>query len=186
MTAQIHDHVRFNKECYSLVGVAGGPLVTPEQFGVESEMCCTACHRGFYVTYDLTDSGFYLRDLTISRWERDYVHIDGVWPESKSEDDYPTYRNLNIPVPFTGQLRLATGFIEYLYVHMGFQNPTSFRTVYDLTLENGKMVKLENRSKDMAWKRVWGFMCRPFRFLIRMIQKNDGISKSFTLDMDKA
>jgi len=40
-------------------------------------------------------------------------------------------------------------YIEERYVHMGFQAPTAFRKVLDLTLENGRLVKHEDRSKDM-------------------------------------
>ncbi|MEI7636332.1 MAG: hypothetical protein WCJ37_03445 [Syntrophus sp. (in: bacteria)] len=164
MTAQIHDRIRFNKESYGILSVAGGPLVTPEQFGTSSEIADSSCWRRYYVVYELTDSGFYLRELTMLRRDGDYVPIDGVLPESDKESDYPTYHNLNVPVPFSGRIRIARGFIEDLYVHGGFQSPTAFRTVYDLTLENGRMVKMKDRSKVMAIGRIWDSLCRPFRF----------------------
>ncbi len=113
MTAQINDTIKFNNEYFSIVGVAGEPLVTLELFGTESQMHDTFCYRGFYVLYELTGEGLCLRELTMCRWERDYVPIDGVLPTREHEDDdYPTYRNLNIPVPFTGQICLARDFIS--------------------------------------------------------------------------
>jgi len=188
MTAQAHDHVVFNKEYFSIVGVAGGPLVTPEQFGMKGESWSTDLYRGFYANYELTKSGLFLNELRIIMMERKYLPIDGVLPEKATGDNefaYPTYRNLKVPVPFTGQIRLARDFIGECYVHMGFQSPTAFRTVYDLTLENGRMVKLKDRSKDMEKKRNRGVLGRTFRSLLRIIKRENSISKSFTLDMDK-
>jgi hypothetical protein len=121
----------------------------------------------------------------MSRWEGDYVPIDGVFPKRENEDDDPTYHNLNVPVPFTGQIRLARDFIEDRYVHMGFQKPTTFRTVYDLTLENGRVLNLMDRSQDMEKKRNRGILGRIYRSLIRKIKGENWIQKSFTLDMDK-
>ena len=185
MTAQIHDTVRFNKELYYLVGVAGGSLVTPEQFGMQSEMHDTSCWRGFYVRYEITNSAFFLRELTMSKDDGNYSPIDGIMPEKDDEYDYPTYRNLNITVPFTGQLRLARDFIEKRYVHMGFQKPTSFMTVYDITLENGKMIKMKDRSKAMKRNRVTNLFIRPFRVPIQYFSGKHFVSRCFSLDMSK-
>lgn len=54
MTAQIPDTFIFNGEEYSLIGMKGGDLISPEQFGMLPGMLHTACYRGFYATYELT------------------------------------------------------------------------------------------------------------------------------------
>ena len=182
MTAQISDTFIFKGEVYDLIGMQGGNLVTPEQFGMHPDMIHTACYRGFYATYKLMEDRLYLRQLTLCEKDGNYLPINGIQPEM-NEDAAASYRNLNVQVPFTGQIRLATDFIEELYVHMGFQKPTAFRTVYDITLENGRVVELKDRSSDMQKKR--GKYRRYYRRLIQIVRREDEISKAFSLDMDK-
>ena len=55
MTAQISDTFLFKGDEYSLIGMNGGDLASPEQFGMEPEMIHTACYRGFYATYEFTE-----------------------------------------------------------------------------------------------------------------------------------
>ena len=182
MTAQISDTFIFKGEGCGLIGMEGGPLVTPEQFGMNPTMMDTSCYRGFYVCYELTEDGLYLRGLTLREENNNYLHIDSVLPEK--DDDYNfSYRNLNVPVPFTGQIRLAKEFIRELYVHMGYQKPTAFVTVYDITLENGKIIDVKDRSREMEKKR--GAFRRYYRRLIQIIRRENQITKAFSLDMDK-
>lgn len=47
MTAQISDTFLFKGDQYSLIGMSGGDLISPEQFGMEPKMIHTACYRGF-------------------------------------------------------------------------------------------------------------------------------------------
>lgn len=47
MTAQIPDTVIYQGEQYSLIGVSGGELVAPQQFGMQLRLLHTASYRGF-------------------------------------------------------------------------------------------------------------------------------------------
>ena len=156
-------------------------MTSPEQFGMRPEMLHTACYRGFYATYELTETGLYLRELTLCEKDGNYLPINGVSPEK--EELQASYYNLSIPVPFTGRIRLAKDFIKELYIHMGYQKPTAFRTVYDITFENGRMVNLKDRSRDMELK--CGLLRRSFRNLSRLIRREDPILRAFSLYMDK-
>ncbi|MDP2227121.1 MAG: hypothetical protein Q8J78_06560, partial [Moraxellaceae bacterium] len=55
---------------------------------------------------------------------------------------------------FTGKIRLARDFIEELNVPTGYQKPTSFRTVLDITLKDGHIVEIKDRSEEMEKGRV--------------------------------
>ena len=66
------------------------------------------------------------------------------------EDYQATYNGLSVMIPFTGELRLARGFIKDLYVHMGFQKPSPFETVLDMTLKDGKLIATKDRSQAVA------------------------------------
>lgn len=81
-------------------------------------------------------------------------------------------------VPFTGKIRLAKDFPEELYIHMGYQKPTAFKTVLDITLKEGRVVEIKDRSQEMEEKRG-------------AFQKHDEsgnmiqtIDEAFSLDMD--
>lgn len=127
MTAQISDTFRFKGEEYLLIGMTEGVLASPEQFGMKPEMLHTACYRGFYSTYELTEEALYLRELTLRERNERYLPIRETQPEI---DDYQaTYRGLSEVISFTGKIRLAKDFIKELYIHMGYQKPTSFKTV---------------------------------------------------------
>jgi len=180
LTAQIPDRVIFRDEEYELIGLAGGELFNPVQFGMEPAMISTACYRGFYATYELTGDVLYLQQVTLREKHGKYPPIQGIEAECdpfRGEILQGTYHSLDFPMPFSGKLRLAKDFIEELYVHMGFQDATAFRTVYDLTLEAGKLVEVEDRSEEVekirgAFKEE--YMNDPFA----------NIDKAFSLDLD--
>ncbi len=176
MTAQISDTFILKGKNYQLIGIDGGELVSPEQFGMVPTMMHTACYRGYYSTYELTDSELILRELTLSEKNGNYLPINGINPEK--EEYQATYRDLGLVVPFTGKMRFARGLIEEFYVHMGFQKASAFKTVLDFTLKEGKIVEVRDRSKDAKRKR--GEFKKRFESedMIKMIDE------AFDLDMD--
>jgi hypothetical protein len=176
MTAQISDTIIFKGEKYALIGMKGSDLISPEQFGMCPEMMNTACYRGFYATYEINETGLFLQDLTLRERDGNYLPIDGVVPEK--EDYQASYHKLSVRVPFSGKLRLAKDFIDELYIHMGFQKPTAFKTVLDLTFEDGKVVELKDRSKEMEQKRG------AFKKYYDSGNMNQTIEVAFSLDMD--
>lgn len=143
---------------------------------MEPEMLHTACYRGFYATYELTEDALYLRRLTLNEKNGNYVPIGGVEPERG--DHEATYRGLGEVVPFTGKLRLAKDFIEDFYIHMGFQKPTAFRTVFDVTLDDGRPVDVRDRSQEMEAKRG------EFKRCYESGDIREGIEHAFSLEMD--
>jgi len=49
MTAQIHDHVVYQGEGYSILGIEGDGLLSPADFGMTPTEMHTACYRGYYL-----------------------------------------------------------------------------------------------------------------------------------------
>jgi hypothetical protein len=176
MTAQINDTFWYRGDAYSLVGVAGRGLASPAQFGMEPEMMGTACYRGFYAVYELTDEAMHLKCLALNEKHGKYPPIDGV--EATRLIPYAEYKGLNVSIPFTGKLRLAKDLVEELYVHMGFQKPTAFKTVLDITLEKGQIIDVEDRSREMEQKRG------AFKERYESGNPLETIEQAFSLDMD--
>ncbi len=176
MTAQISDTFIFKCEEHSLIGMKGGDLASPEQFGMEPKMLHTACYRGFYASYELTEEALYLRKLTLREMNGNYLPIEGIQPAK--EEYQATYHGLSVVVPFTGKIRLAKDFIKELYIHMGYQKLTAFKTVLDITLKSGRVVEIKDRSQEMEEKR--GAFKKHYESG-NMIQT---IDEAFSLDMD--
>ncbi len=178
MTGQISDTFLFKGDEYSLIGMKGGDLVSPEQFGMEPEHLHTACHRGFYATYELTGEALYLRELTLREKNGRYLRIGDVKPKKSVKYKVARYHGLSVIVPFTGTIRLAKDFIDEFYIHMGYQKPTAFKTVLDITLQHGKVVEVKDRSQEMERKRG-GF--KEHYESGNMLER---IEEAFSLDMD--
>ena len=176
MTAQISDTFIFEAEEYSLIGIRGGDLASPEQFGMEPKMLSTACYRGFFATYEVTREALYLRELTLREKNGNYLPIEGIQPETGNHR--ATYHGLNVRVSFTGKIRIAKGFIHDLYIHMGYQKASAYETVLDLTLNDGRIVKILDRSKEMEQKRG------AFKKHYESGNKFEKIEEAFSLDMD--
>lgn len=101
---------------------------------------------------------------------------DGVKPDTRTGYQ-ATYNGLNIKVNFTGEIRLAKDFIYEHYVHWGFQKPTAFKTVLDITLRDGHVVEIKDRSKDMEKKRG------EFKRRFESGEPDQLIEEAFSLDM---
>ena len=161
---------------YSLIGIAKGFLPSPEIFGMVPEMLHTACYRGYYCTYELTSEQLLLKELTLKEVEGNYLPIDGVEPVD--DDGAQTYKGLHHRVPFTGKLRLAKDFIEELYIHMGYQKASAFRTVLDCTFADGRVTCIHDRSDEMEKKRG------EFKKKYGSSNCTDAVDDAFSLDMD--
>ena len=176
MTSQISDKFLFKGDEYSLIAMTEGSLASPEQFGMEPEMIHTACYRGFYATYELTGDALYLRALTLREKNGNYLPIGTIQPVT--EDYQATYRGLSEVIPFTGKIRLAKDFIEEMYIHMGYQKPTSFKVVLDIALKDGQVVEIRDRSQEMEQKRG------AFKQHYESGDMVQTIEEAFSLDMD--
>lgn len=122
--------------------------MTPGQFGMEPAMMHTGCYRGYHCTYELTEQGLLLRQLTLRERNGRYLPIGGIEPTM--EEFRATYHGLAISVPFTGRLTLAKDLIPGRYVHMGYQEPTAFNTVLRVELAGGMITATEDVSAGMS------------------------------------
>lgn len=176
MTAQVSDTFIYKGKEYWLIGIDGDKLPEPKDFGMKPVWISTACWRGFYSTYEITDNLMYLKEMTLSVKKNNYKLINGVKPII---DGYQaTYKDINFRVSFTGKIRIAKDFIQELYVHMGFQKPSAFKKVIDLKFEDGRIVETNDRSKEVA--AIRGSFKEHYETM-RVIKK---VKRAFSLDMD--
>jgi hypothetical protein len=132
---------------YDLIGVAGGDILTPMQFGTPPRGLHTARHA----TYELTMDALYLIALTFKEENVYYLPVGEIGPCQDSSQT--TYQGLSMVIPFTGKIRLAKDFIKEPYIHMGYQKAIAFKTVLDVALQDGEVAEVKNRSWEMGQKR---------------------------------
>jgi len=132
----------------SLAGVKGEGLFDPTDHGLKPVMISTACWRGFVCTYEVVEVRLRLRDLEIGL-DDDQVELCGRRPQ-RERFGGQRFTELAHPVPFTGGLLLADGFIQELYVHMGFHPAWKFEVVHELIFADGELTSAADRSREIA------------------------------------
>ena len=161
MTAQAMDLVRWRDRTWALVGIDGGPLFDPGDFGIVPHMLHTAAWRGFICTYGVAHDGLRLEGLQIgfdqATNERALAGsppiIGGATPEQQGTGSVWHYDGAELPIAFTGALRIGDGFVRELYVHMGFAPAWKFEEVHELRFEAGRLRSSEDLSADMRRER---------------------------------
>jgi hypothetical protein len=149
MTAQIHDQCLVGGQRYDIAGIAGDELFAPGAHGLKPVPWSTGCWRGYVVTYALRNRRLVVRELAVnlSSPKREGVEKVPAPPLRDAEARRPAgpygfeylYEDMALPVAYTGGLLLARGFIEDLYVHMGFHPAWKYEEVLELIFEEGRL-----------------------------------------------
>lgn len=159
MTGQISDQFKYEGEVYNLVGLNGVGLYTPQDFGITTQVASTACWRGYQMFYDCVDGELILDCMHMRTNDR--ISINGVEPSESGEGNVMAFFNayyddLSLKTKFTGTILLGKDFIREMYVHMGFQSAESYRTVYEIQVTNGDIIKVIDLSARMEERRSRG------------------------------
>lgn len=151
MTAQISDTFIYQEQKYNLVALQGEGLIVPQDYNMQPEMLHTACYRGFYSTYEVTDDGLFLIEMVIGEVKDGYKSIQGIMPYADG-NRYTTYKGLRLLVPFTGIIRLGKDFINTHSVNMGYQKASAYATLLELTFDAGIIVLIKDLSSSNSKK----------------------------------
>ena len=160
MTAQIDDYFMINDMNLSISGISGKELFDPSSLGLKPVSSCTACWRGYQAVYAISESRLVLDKFYVGLFtdQDNYIPLDGppingVLPTlSKNKNDWFNnhYIGLDHQLDYTGGLLLTSGFIEELYVHMGFHPAWKYEFVYELVFSKGILKEEYDRSKQIA------------------------------------
>jgi len=160
VTAQIDDVFRFHEREYCVAGISAGELFDPSLLNLEPFGTCSACWRGYQAIFGVSASRLILDALHVNLLKpgKDYQREEGhaingmkpTGPKRKYDWFNNHYERLNYHLEYTGGLLLADGFIEELYVHMGFHPAWKYQTVIELIFEAGILTREFDRSERMA------------------------------------
>ena len=180
MTSQISDTFIYQGEEYYLVALKGEGLITPQDYGMQPQMLDTACYRGFYSTYEITDNSLFLTKMVIGQVEGEYKPIQGSLPDVPKGNKYggETYYNLRLFTPFTGTIQLGKNFMREYSVNMGYHKASAYATLLEFSLSNGKIVSV----KDLSCENSNQLGAFKNKFKKSNIEK--AIADSFSLDIE--
>jgi hypothetical protein len=150
MTAQFSDPIEYRGQSYSIAGRNGTGLFEPTEYGMKPVGRCSACWHGFVCTYIVAGQRLLLDQLAICL-DQSAPTLFGVEPrpdEGKIRLFDVVYEALRHPVPYSGGLLLARGFIDELYVHMGFHPAWKYREVHEVVFHNGEVVHETDRAEQ--------------------------------------
>jgi hypothetical protein len=135
-----------------------------------------ACDGDFRAVYDLTPVGLYLRKPGSNEENGGYPPSEGSDP---SGDVHQSGRSGEaVPVSFTGKIRLARDFINQPRVAVAYQKAIAFRKVFDITLKEGQVVGILDRSGEMELKRD------ALKECCRFPDRLEKVLYAFSLDLD--
>lgn len=147
---------------FSIAGISGSGLFDPAALGIEPQATCTACWRGYVAHYSILNGGLFLTSLDIGLPQDQAIlartgsgpKLFEVLPSLREDQLLGThYEGFQQPIPFTGGLLLADGFIRDLYVHMGFHPAWKYTNVRELLFEEGRVTRDDDRSEEIAAQR---------------------------------
>ena len=150
MTAQMPDSFLLQDKKYSIAGVNGVGLYVPQEHNLEPLPRITSCWRGYVCTYKSPEDKLVLDTLQVNLG-RAGPPIEGVEPVFSNSCLFDnTYKEMDLPVNFTGGLLVADGFVHDLYVHMGFHPAWKYETVFELVVSQGRVLETSDVSREMS------------------------------------
>lgn len=159
MTAQEPDLVELGGATYDLLPGSALLYDPRAELGVEPIMRSTALRRGYHCVYAVADARLILTALTLTleavavpRMAELSVAYLGRGAEVPREGEM-RYTDLTTPVQASGELLLGSGFLEQYYEHGGLAPAWKYETVLAVTVEDGVVTSVTDRSADNADKR---------------------------------
>lgn len=149
MPAQFHDGFDINDECYSISAVEHPEdLFDCARYNLMPKMKDKACKRGYTVIFRLSDDQQLIMDrLYTNNRGKPAPPINDVMPiPLKNPAGNLFYRNINMPIAYTGGIVITTEIISSVVANAGFQPPINFKTVLELTFEEGVCIKQDDLS----------------------------------------
>ena len=64
----------------------------------------------------------------------------------KAHFGHRVYKDVNIPIPYTGKILLGDGFMREYYIHMGFQRGWAYKKLIELVFEEGILLECNDLS----------------------------------------
>lgn len=189
MTAQIGDRFIFRGNNYSIVAISTPIKFNPIQFGITPLSLGTACWAGYWCEYDISKEGIVLKNLYINSKDNNYPPINGVEAEGGEDKDFKymghhLYKNIGIPVKYTGKILVGKDFLREYYIHMGYQRAWAYQTLVEFIFEYGSLLDTVDHSQmaERLREEMKKNTGKPKPYIEQDIPRF--VKNSFSLDID--
>lgn len=154
MSAQIMDSIMINNDEYFLTDVTDfRNLFIPTEYGLNPNMRCTVCYRGYWCQYQIKNMYFFLKDLCMFNGNDQYPPLNGVDILSRrngaqsQEDEFDLmghekYADVDLLVPYSGRILVGKDEIYQYRKNGGIQNCWAYETLLECTFDDGRLVSL--------------------------------------------
>ena len=165
MSAFSHNKLYYNGNTYVITAFSGGEPFSANEWGFVPRPA--EGFTGYYYQLKVQENRLILDYLDVYDWRGEYPDVNGVSGELEEPGDlyctkkdgtttvehnyqnplHREYRNVNLFIPYTGNILVGSGFLDVLYEHMGYQKPYAFTNLIELCFEDGTLVKAVDRSR---------------------------------------
>ena len=158
MTAQILDTVTYEQRTHQLSRWRGGPLFLPESYDLPVVIASTVAWRGYVCSYVVRDHTLKLSTLKaqVGRYDDNDLFVAVTPPVLNGKQGRPgespfntNYTDLDLHIPFSGQMLIGREVIEELVNSTGLPAPWQFRTTLSLWFDAGNLTGEEDVSTEM-------------------------------------
>lgn len=149
MSGQFEDQYHYNGTSYSIIRREPRKCFDPKECGLSPDgSCCSACWDGYYCDFAILDNRLLLQNLYVQTTDDYYPTIAGVAVQGPDRPwEFPVYRNLYIPIPWTGRLLAGDGFIKEHYAHLGYQRIWAYQIIKEFTFKDGNLIEVNDLSE---------------------------------------
>ena len=141
MTAQITDPFFWEGEEYVFSGADDVySLFDPEKYGLHPSAFCTACWKGFVITFGVRDEQLYIDQLDVFCEDDNYPVINGVEASDDGMIGTHCYRDLNMASRYTGTITISSGMKKDAIRRAFTDGPGFYKKNYELDFKRGKLV----------------------------------------------
>ncbi len=134
-----------------------------EDYDVRPVNASSACWAGHLEVYSLRNNRLNLKESSVNLYEEEGdsgewkpvvgPDVNGVSAERLDSLFNNQYNGINLRFDWDGDIVVATGFIDEMYVHMGHQSPDAFERVNRLEFKAGRLVNRVDMSDVAAERR---------------------------------
>lgn len=149
MSGQFADLYRCNGIDYELIQREPRNCIDPAKFDLKPDRdCCSACWSGYWCDFTIIDGRLLLQDLHVQTVDDYYPTIAGVAVQGPDKPwNLPVYRDLYIPIQWTGKVLVGDGFMNEYYVHLGYQRIWAYQVIKELIFTDGDLVEMNDLSE---------------------------------------
>ena len=156
MQPQFFDGFNFHNRKYSIVAVEKPQnLFSINDLPLRPVMFDESCLRGYACNYALNgDSQLILAQLFTNNGDEGGPRLYEKKPVGFHSPAGDLRYDLDLPLSYTGSFLIAYDFIHEYFMPFGFQLPHAFKTVFELSFENGIYTHVESRSEAARQLRI--------------------------------